>query len=70
MKGEEGGQRERREIEIEKVQIEQDTGKSIHQTSNSLLDLNRAGVALMEIVSKPQMRFDELIVISNNLGLF
>ena len=58
MGGGEEGERERREIDIEKVQIEQDTGKSIHQSSNSLLDLNRAGVALMEIVSAPQMRFE------------
>ncbi|VUZ57199.1 unnamed protein product, partial [Hymenolepis diminuta] len=40
---------------IRRVQLEQDTGKSLHdeKTSRSLIDLNRAGVALIEIVTDP-----------------
>ncbi|GAB4576672.1 MAG: Asp-tRNA(Asn)/Glu-tRNA(Gln) amidotransferase subunit GatB [Rhodothalassiaceae bacterium] len=45
-------------IGIERLHLEQDAGKSIHDQSPrySYVDLNRAGVALMEIVSKPDMR--------------
>ncbi len=45
-------------IGIERIHLEQDAGKSIHDQSpgNSLVDLNRSGVALMEIVSKPDIR--------------
>src|SRR6201984_1150281 len=45
----------------ERLHLEQDAGKSLHDrhTSMSLVDLNRAGVALMEIVSKPDMRSSE-----------
>ena len=45
-------------IGIERLHLEQDAGKSLHdQHPNfSYVDLNRAGVALMEIVSKPDMR--------------
>ncbi|MFN3370292.1 MAG: Asp-tRNA(Asn)/Glu-tRNA(Gln) amidotransferase subunit GatB [Sphingomonadaceae bacterium] len=48
----------RRTIGIERIHLEQDAGKSIHDLSPemSFVDLNRAGVALMEIVSKPDMR--------------
>lgn len=44
-------------IGIERIHLEQDAGKSIHDQhpSLSLIDLNRAGVGLMEIVSKPDM---------------
>lgn len=43
---------------IERIHLEQDAGKSIHDLSPSetYVDLNRAGVALMEIVSRPDMR--------------
>jgi aspartyl-tRNA(Asn)/glutamyl-tRNA(Gln) amidotransferase subunit B len=46
------------EVGIERLHLEQDAGKSIHdlRPSHSLVDLNRSGVALMEIVSKPDMR--------------
>jgi aspartyl-tRNA(Asn)/glutamyl-tRNA(Gln) amidotransferase subunit B len=46
------------EVGIERVHLEQDAGKLIHDqhAEYSLVDLNRAGVALMEIVSKPDMR--------------
>ena len=46
------------EIGIERLHLEQDAGKSIHDQHPSLsyVDLNRSGVALMEIVSKPDIR--------------
>jgi aspartyl-tRNA(Asn)/glutamyl-tRNA(Gln) amidotransferase subunit B len=49
---------ERIEIGIERLHLEQDAGKSIHDQhpSMSFVDLNRSGVALMEIVSKPDLR--------------
>ena len=45
-------------IGIERLHLEQDAGKSIHDMhpDYSYVDLNRSGVALMEIVSKPDMR--------------
>ena len=47
-----------KEIGIERLHLEQDAGKSIHDIDpqNTLVDLNRSGVALMEIVSKPDLR--------------
>ncbi len=49
------------EVGIERLHLEQDAGKSIHDQhpSLSLVDLNRSGVALMEIVSKPDLRSAE-----------
>jgi len=48
----------RREVGIERLHLEQDAGKSLHDQHPHLtyVDLNRAGVALMEIVSKPDLR--------------
>jgi aspartyl-tRNA(Asn)/glutamyl-tRNA(Gln) amidotransferase subunit B len=48
-------------VGIERLHLEQDAGKSLHDQSPSLsfVDLNRSGVALMEIVSKPDMRSSE-----------
>ena len=48
-------------IGIERLHLEQDAGKSLHDQhpSMSFVDLNRSGVALMEIVSKPDMRSAE-----------
>src|SRR3990170_7070233 len=45
-------------VRIERLHLEQDAGKSIHDLHPTLsfVDLNRSGVALMEIVSKPDMR--------------
>ncbi len=50
-----------RSIGIERLHLEQDAGKSLHDQHPSLtyVDLNRAGIALMEIVSKPDMRSAE-----------
>ncbi|MEM9494781.1 MAG: Asp-tRNA(Asn)/Glu-tRNA(Gln) amidotransferase subunit GatB [Pseudomonadota bacterium] len=52
---------ETRTIGVERLHLEQDAGKSIHDLapSESYVDLNRSGVALMEIVSKPDMRSAE-----------
>jgi aspartyl-tRNA(Asn)/glutamyl-tRNA(Gln) amidotransferase subunit B len=48
-------------VGIERLHLEQDAGKSLHDQnpSMSLIDLNRSGVALMEIVSKPDIRSSE-----------
>ncbi|MFN7185560.1 MAG: Asp-tRNA(Asn)/Glu-tRNA(Gln) amidotransferase subunit GatB [Alphaproteobacteria bacterium] len=50
-----------RTIGITRLHLEQDAGKSLHEHSPkfSFIDLNRAGVALMEIVSEPEMRSPE-----------
>ena len=50
-----------RAIGIERLHLEQDAGKSIHDLhpQKTFIDLNRAGVALMEIVSKPDLRSPE-----------
>ncbi len=52
-------------INLERIHIEQDAGKSIHDQSptKSFIDLNRAGVALMEIVTKPDMRSAEEVTL-------
>ena len=46
------------DVGIERIHLEQDAGKSIHDLhpTMSYVDLNRSGVALMEIVSKPDLR--------------
>jgi len=48
-------------VGIERLHLEQDAGKSVHDRhpNTSLVDLNRSGVALMEIVSKPDLRSAE-----------
>ena len=50
-----------REVRIERIHLEQDAGKSIHDMDPELsfVDLNRTGVALMEIVSRPDIRGPE-----------
>ncbi len=52
---------ETREIGIERLHMEQDAGKSLHDQDpkRSFIDLNRSGIALMEIVSKPDLRTPE-----------
>ncbi|MBS0528380.1 MAG: Asp-tRNA(Asn)/Glu-tRNA(Gln) amidotransferase GatCAB subunit B, partial [Proteobacteria bacterium] len=48
-------------VGIERLHLEQDAGKSLHDqhADMSAIDLNRSGVALMEIVSKPDIRSSE-----------
>ena len=50
-----------RKVRIERIHLEQDAGKSIHDMDPALsfVDLNRTGVALMEIVSRPDIRGPE-----------
>jgi aspartyl-tRNA(Asn)/glutamyl-tRNA(Gln) amidotransferase subunit B len=50
-----------RRIGVTRLHVEQDAGKSLHDQdpSRSFIDLNRAGVALMEIVSEPDLRSPE-----------
>jgi aspartyl-tRNA(Asn)/glutamyl-tRNA(Gln) amidotransferase subunit B len=50
-----------RHVRIERIHLEQDAGKSIHDMdpNMSFVDLNRTGVALMEIVSRPDIRGPE-----------
>ncbi len=55
------GKRTARRVRIERIHLEQDAGKSIHDMdpAMSFVDLNRTGVALMEIVSRPDLRGPE-----------
>eukprot|EP01134_Creolimax_fragrantissima_P005374 CFRG5374T1 len=48
-----------RTVRLERIQLEQDTGKSIHTENRTLIDLNRAGSGLMEIVTYPDLRSGE-----------
>ncbi len=50
-----------RRVRIERIHLEQDAGKSVHDMdpNMSFVDLNRTGVALMEIVSRPDIRSPE-----------
>ena len=52
-------------VEIERLHLEQDAGKSMHDQhpTKTHIDLNRSGVTLMEIVSKPDMRSAEEAVV-------
>src|ERR1700754_322461 len=52
---------ESRLVGIERLHLEQDAGKSLHDQhpDSSYVDLNRSGIALMEIVTKPHMRTSE-----------
>ncbi|CAJ0577152.1 unnamed protein product, partial [Mesorhabditis spiculigera] len=46
----------RLDVPIERLQLEQDSGKTMHQDGSSLVDLNRAGVPLVEVVTAPVFR--------------
>ncbi len=46
-------------VRIERAHMEEDAGKNIHESSYSLVDLNRACTPLLEIVSKPDMKNSE-----------
>ncbi len=47
---------EKKHVRIDRAHIEEDAGKSIHNGDHTLINLNRAGVPLLEIVSAPDMR--------------
>ena len=55
------GRRLKRHVGITRLHLEQDAGKSLHDQhpTKSYIDLNRSGIALMEIVSEPDMRSSE-----------
>lgn len=52
---------EQREVKLHHIHLEEDAGKSLHDQhdQDTLLDFNRAGVALLEIVSEPDMHLPE-----------
>ena len=54
-KGLSGKMIEAREIGMERIHLEEDVGKSIHLEKRSIIDYNRAGVPLLETVSRPEM---------------
>ncbi|WP_297575571.1 Asp-tRNA(Asn)/Glu-tRNA(Gln) amidotransferase subunit GatB [uncultured Campylobacter sp.] len=53
---EEDGDKKRKRVGITRAHLEEDAGKNVHESSDSLVDLNRAGVPLLEIVSEPDLR--------------
>src|SRR5258708_7369403 len=53
------GNGESRRIGLTRIHIEEDAGKNIHAESVSLVDFNRSGVPLVEIVSEPDLRSAE-----------
>ncbi|XP_059198431.1 glutamyl-tRNA(Gln) amidotransferase subunit B, mitochondrial [Centropristis striata] len=59
--GKKGSQMMRKTVSIKQIQLEQDSGKSLHDDlrSQTLVDLNRAGVGLMELVMEPDMSCGE-----------
>lgn len=54
---------EKKQIGIERIHIEEDTSKSIHEGESTLLDFNRAGIPLIEIVTKPVIKSGEEAVL-------
>ncbi len=53
---------EARKIRIERAHIENDAGKTIHDTNRWILDFNRAGTPLVEIVTYPDFKSDEEVI--------
>lgn len=61
---------------IKQIQLEQDSGKSLHEDNRSLVDLNRAGIPLMELVFEPDLTngeeaaalVKELMIILQRIG--
>src|SRR5579875_1261848 len=54
-----GAQRTPRRIRLVRIHVEEDAGKNIHAPDYSLVDFNRSGVPLLEIVSQPDIRSAE-----------
>lgn len=52
-------EREKKKIGLERIHMEEDAGKQLHSSSGTLVDFNRSGVPLIEIVSKPDIRTPE-----------
>lgn len=52
-------EKEKKRIRIERLHIEEDTAKSLHHNGKTLLNYNRCGLPLVEIVSKPDMHSAE-----------
>jgi len=50
---------EKRKIGIERIHMEEDAGKQLHSSKGTLVDFNRSGVPLIEIVSKPDIKSPE-----------
>nr|XP_057927793.1 glutamyl-tRNA(Gln) amidotransferase subunit B, mitochondrial [Doryrhamphus excisus]XP_057927801.1 glutamyl-tRNA(Gln) amidotransferase subunit B, mitochondrial [Doryrhamphus excisus]XP_057927807.1 glutamyl-tRNA(Gln) amidotransferase subunit B, mitochondrial [Doryrhamphus excisus] len=61
MGGKKRNQVVRKHVRVKQIQLEQDSGKSLHDDvhGQTLIDLNRAGVALMELVMEPDMKCGE-----------
>ncbi|WP_028126885.1 Asp-tRNA(Asn)/Glu-tRNA(Gln) amidotransferase subunit GatB [Entomoplasma lucivorax] len=58
----------KKNIEIERLHIEEDTAKQIHKDDLTFIDYNRSGIGLVEVVTKPVLRSaDEAIAYVNNL---
>jgi aspartyl-tRNA(Asn)/glutamyl-tRNA(Gln) amidotransferase subunit B len=57
----EGDEKKQKDVKLNRIHVEEDAGKSIHLTneSDTLIDLNRAGVPLIEIVTEPDLRSSE-----------
>jgi len=57
-----------KEIRVKRVHQEEDTGKSVHQGNITLLDYNKSGVALIEIVTEPDFHStEEVKIFADNL---
>lgn len=61
-----------KKIGIERIQIEEDTAKSIHTSSESLLNFNRASIPLIEIISRPEIKsaeeaYEYLTILKNRI---
>jgi aspartyl-tRNA(Asn)/glutamyl-tRNA(Gln) amidotransferase subunit B len=59
LEGKNGGQVIKKRVRIKECHLEEDAGKMIHTGTVSLLDYNRAGVSLLEIVTEPDMETGE-----------
>ncbi|GHT77292.1 aspartyl/glutamyl-tRNA(Asn/Gln) amidotransferase subunit B [Spirochaetia bacterium] len=59
LEGVNGGQTIKKRVRIKECHLEEDAGKMIHTGAVSLLDYNRAGVSLLEIVTEPDMETGE-----------